>query len=285
MSQFFDELARTLAQPMPRRRAMGLLGGALVGMAFPAATARAASATHDCAAEGKFLCACPNLDLFYKVCCPNETPEAKYECKCKAPPNGYAQCQKVEGKRCGPDISDALDDALTRVKSTFAGWSSAKRGRMCTSLVTLPAATFSWDIVELGPAGRDQFKRQYSGCSTCGFSVQVGRDCHYSGSVNYVVYGVMMRLCHDHYKQDDSFLADWYSSDEMRFLIYIHKNANLTLTQGANYQASNNWALVGYDTGSIRPTPPGDRPNCARCPTPYTGRGLSVHWFLDFIRP
>ena len=70
-------------------------------------------------------------------------------------------------------------------------------------------------------------------------------------------------------------------------LIYIHKNANFSLTQGANFQASNDWSLAGYHNGSARPTPPGDsdRRDCAKCPTAYTGRGLSVHWFLDVIRP
>ena len=74
MSQFFDELARTLAQPMPRRRAMRLLGGAFVGIAFPAGVARAAGATHDCPAQNAFLCQCPSINgLFYKLCCPNKT--------------------------------------------------------------------------------------------------------------------------------------------------------------------------------------------------------------------
>ena len=115
MSQFFDDLARTLAQPMPRRRALRLAGGALVAVAVPGITATKAHATHDCPAQNAFLCACPNRDLFYKICCPNPTPAARYECRCKAPPNGYAQCYKLTNRceqagtaQCG---SACCDDA------------------------------------------------------------------------------------------------------------------------------------------------------------------------------
>ena len=44
MSEFLDELARTLAKPMPRRRALKLLGGAMVSVAAPAIVARPARA-------------------------------------------------------------------------------------------------------------------------------------------------------------------------------------------------------------------------------------------------
>lgn len=95
---------------MPRRRALRVLGGALVGFALPATRAKAAPSTHDCPAQNAFLCACPSINgLFYKICCPNPTPTVRYSCECKAPPNGYAACRPVktpckrscgEGKCC-----------------------------------------------------------------------------------------------------------------------------------------------------------------------------------------
>jgi hypothetical protein len=36
MSEFLDDLARTVSTPMPRSRALRLLGAALVGVAVPA---------------------------------------------------------------------------------------------------------------------------------------------------------------------------------------------------------------------------------------------------------
>lgn len=44
MSEFLDELARTMAQPMPRRRALRAIGGALVTVATPGVLARSAGA-------------------------------------------------------------------------------------------------------------------------------------------------------------------------------------------------------------------------------------------------
>jgi hypothetical protein len=112
----------------------------------------------------------------------------------------------------------------------------------------------------------------------------LGKDCHYAGSVNYVVYGLMMRLCRDDLVKDDSSIADWFTQEQMLEMVYIHKN--LTGTQAANFQASNEWALVGYRAGSIRPTPPGDRKECKeRCAKPYDGPGFTVRWLPWTIRP
>jgi hypothetical protein len=102
--------------------------------------------------------------------------------------------------------------------------------------------------------------------------------------VNYVVYGVMMRLCHDYLSKEQSSIADWFSRQEMLELVYMHKNK--TGTPAANFQASNEWALAGYQSGSIRPTPPGDRGGCeAPCDKAYSGPGLTVNWLPYVIRP
>jgi hypothetical protein len=214
----------------------------------------------------------------YPICC------ERGETLCDHPQaQGGVVCCK---KRCGPDITEALQDALSRTKSAFSGWSNLQRYDACIGLVTLPAAAISWDIRELGPGGRKEFSKRYGGCDGCGYSVQVGKDCHYSGSVNYVAYGVMMRLCHDHLSRESSVIADWFSREEMLELIYIHKSLNWNLTQGANFKASSEWANAGYQTGSVRPTPPGDRPECKeRCSKEYSGGGLTVNWLPDVIRP
>jgi hypothetical protein len=94
------------------------------------------------------------------------------------------------------------------------------------------------------------------------------------------VYGVMMRLCHDYLSKEDSGFADWFSAEEMQELIYMHKSLNPTLTESANLRASTEWALAGYHSGSVRPTPPGDRKEQCKqlCSKPYAGRGLTVRW-------
>ena len=103
--------------------------------------------------------------------------------------------------------------------------------------------------------------------------------------MNYAAYGVMMRLCNDYFSQEDSVFADWFSSNEMLELIYMHKNK--TGTPAANFQASNNWALSGYHSrSSLRPIPKGDRPDCKkRCSKSYSGPGLTVNWLPFVIGP
>jgi hypothetical protein len=122
----------------------------------------------------------------------------------------------------------------------------------------------------LGPGGRERLTRRYRPkCSTCGFSVQAGGGCHYTGSVNYAVFGVMMRLCHGHY--EGSTFADWFSRESMLELIYTYKH------DSANYQASNEWALAGYRSSAVMPSPPADRPACGGCATPFRER-LTFKW-------
>jgi len=160
----------------------------------------------------------------------------------------------------------------TCVESRFEGWGSLKRNHACSSLVTLPGAAFSWDINQLTRGGRERLAARYRPkCSTCGYAVQVGGDCHYSGSVNYAVFGVMMRLCHDHYADDGPAVADWFSSNAMLELIYLYKY------DAANYQPSREWARAGYDSSSLSRIPRGDRPLCGPCSKPHTG-GLTYRW-------
>ena len=100
MTEFLDDLARTLAKPMPRRGALRVFGGAVVGIwaGGSAPSARAASRFHTCEKDGGLLCKCPNRDLFYQICC---IPKDDYTCECKAPPNGYARCKPKCDDKCG----------------------------------------------------------------------------------------------------------------------------------------------------------------------------------------
>jgi hypothetical protein len=99
MTAFLDELARSLARPMSRSRAVRLMGGALVSVTVPGIAARAARAGttfHTCERDGGFLCQCPaGRGLFFKICC---EPEDAYTCKCG---KDYAQCKKKPCEQCG----------------------------------------------------------------------------------------------------------------------------------------------------------------------------------------
>ena len=121
MTAFLDELARAMAKPLPRRRALRLFGGAIVALALPAARAGAAPATHDCPAQGLVLCQCPAANgLFFKLCC-----WSKEACTCDIPRqatccqygkiwNG-AKC--VCKEQCGGDKCCASDEFCANVRT------------------------------------------------------------------------------------------------------------------------------------------------------------------------
>ena len=103
--------------------------------------------------------------------------------------------------------------------------------------------------------------------------MQVGDGCHYAGSVNYVVYGVMLRLCHNHLKNQRSTLSSTYSEEQMTLYITIWKS----LRGAPNLTASLRWAKAGYNGWPSGPTPPPELPACAKCRKPLTSR-LTARW-------
>lgn len=90
--RFFDDLARTLAQPMPRRRALRLAAGALAAAALPSLRpAGATAASRVTCRAGTTLCSQPKGVGFIEACCPDG------ETCCKAR-DGVACCHA--GQRC-----------------------------------------------------------------------------------------------------------------------------------------------------------------------------------------
>jgi hypothetical protein len=345
MSEFLDELARSLAKPMPRRRALRVLGGALVTVATPAsllagrASAAGAIGCDKCGAPhgagcvtpgacGKFplenepVC-CTWPGYFGPIrkphggicaqaggnglqppggaacCCPKGTScgnPAVAACVC-AHPCGTDCCGEgskccagkccekgeecVRGacreKVCGPDITGALEDAVSRTEAAFGKWSSTQRAVACIALVETPIGAVGWEINQLGPGNREQGAENFRPeCATCAtsLSVQVGRGCHYAGSVNYVVYGVMLRLCHGHLKNSAlSREAPFFTEEQMVRYITLWKS----LRNAPNLTASLAWAKAGYNRWPDAPTPPPELPNCAKCPKALTSR-MTVRW-------
>lgn len=111
MSQFFDDLSRALATSMPRRRAVRVIGGALVSVAVPAIAppkAQGASTFHDCKAKGGLLCECNcKGDICQRICC---TPKEEYECYCGPVEYGAACKKKPCQKPCGGNTCCKSDE-------------------------------------------------------------------------------------------------------------------------------------------------------------------------------
>lgn len=102
---FFDDLARTLARPMPRRRAVRLLGVGLVTAAVPGVWSHAASAQGcegRCTGSRQSLCGEPKGTGCLHTCCNDLRPVC-----CKWPEREtYICCGK--GERCGEKAGECI---------------------------------------------------------------------------------------------------------------------------------------------------------------------------------
>ncbi len=170
---------------------------------------------------------------------------------------------------CGPDVTQRISEALAKLKSDFGGVPVKQQDDLCDTLDHLPIALVTWDINDLHNNAWILSYRA-DGCATsgadprCGSSVQIGTECYYAGSANYVVFGVMCRLCHDHFIGT----PDAARFDESRMLRLIKEYKGWGLL-GANISTAEGWASAGYNgwpAGGIAPA--GDRSNCSpTCPT------------------
>jgi hypothetical protein len=240
---------------------------------------------------------------------------------------------------CGPDVKAPTMLAVFATQKAFDGWTDDQRAEACGSLEDIsqlpgrarwgekgkwvPIAKIAWDIPALHHAEWVQDYRPecatFCKTPTCGFfpgdpgfkpgdsedsstaiaSVQVDGTCHYAGSLNYVIFGVMCRLCYDHYMEMREevgayppdplgIIATGYDEWHMLNTIWAYKG-DVPLFHGAsaNYEASKRWASAGWNGWPfMAPAPAGDRPNCAVnvCPHVFGSVGVAkgpfaVAWY------
>jgi hypothetical protein len=196
---------------------------------------------------------------------------------------------KIAKFKCGPDVTAQVERAIKLTDTTFAGWSADQRTDACEALRSVSHGEDAWDIVELHNnawiLGYRPICATQGATPPCGSSVQVGDDCHYAGSVNYVIFGDMCKLCYDHfYSLGRAGSMPGYTGymdfDEgsMVDLIDLYKSSS------GNVVPSKAWARAGYRGWPGTSGPHGDKPNCApQCPQPYTGADFQVHWYPNMV--
>ena len=193
-----------------------------------------------------------------------------------------------EGPICGPDVTSEVQSAVARTRSTFAGWSATDREAHCDALDSYSTGGYAWDIIQLHNNAwifRDYRPACASAGATppCGSTVEIDNECSYAGSPNYVIYGVMCRLCSDHYTASgDSDGIDRFTRDEMQSWISFYKGPGIISSGSGNFIPSTEWADAGYNGWPSVASPSGDRNTCSpACPTPFTAPAFQVAWWRN----
>lgn len=212
---------------------------------------------------------------------------------------------------CGVDVTSNTRGAVRSAKTSFAGWSNDFKHRACESLHSFRTGSYAWDILELhSQVTSDTLNVGLRpACATsgatpaCGSSVTVDGSCHFAGSANYVIYGVMCKLCFNHYRQmlsDSSWYElidrDTYQDGILQFslsgmlgLIDLYKKYIPLLmleSPAGNIDAAKRWSIAGYNgwpTGAT--TPVADRGNCSlTCPSVTSLPSFRVSWY-PYLNP
>jgi hypothetical protein len=211
---------------------------------------------------------------------------------------------------CGVDVTDATKRAITTTQTEFGKLTDDEKHDACSALSSLRTGDYAWDIIELHrQVTNDWLNKPYRPqCATsgatpaCGSSVTVDGSCHFAGSANYVIFGVMCKLCSTFY-QNKLNSASWYevidkdtyrhgvvqfSKAGMLGLIDLYKKYVPLLKLDApagNIDAAKRWSIAGFDGWpNAVATPSPDRSNCTlTCPQRATGT-FSVSWY-PFLNP
>src|SRR2546428_13309 len=111
MSDLFDEFAKTLAKPMGRRRALGLVAGAIGGAVVGAVRPGRAGAQAPCTAPGAVLCGdTPNGPF----CCDSNIGETCCSVPGSAP--NFTCCPPCT--RCDPSTGQCVPTGLVPCGTT-----------------------------------------------------------------------------------------------------------------------------------------------------------------------
>jgi hypothetical protein len=206
---------------------------------------------------------------------------------------------------CGVEVTDLVKGAIRDARKAFSDWSDDDKVESCNALNSLLSGDIAWDIVEM----HDQVdsdvlnKGLRPQCATsgatpaCGSSVTVDGGCHFAGSANYVIFGVMCRLCFDFaaaaYKRHswyEIFDRDMLRQLQMQFsesgmlgLIDMYKKWLPRIkfaSVASNIEAAKAWSKAGYYDWPVAPTPAPDRSNCVtNCPHTAAFTKFTVSWY------
>jgi len=184
------------------------------------------------------------------------------------------QLAREERNVCGPDVTKQTKDACALTRTTFALWNNDEKKERCETLFSSWTGPTAWDVDELH--NHEWIKRYNPECAvggqskSCVASVEVNEKCFYAGSVNYVIFGVMCRLCFDHFVSIGQTDSD-YTENSMLSSITMYKGGGTPWgwSTAGNFHTSQKWSKTGYRGWPNGGTPDADRGNCTKCSLKY----------------
>lgn len=196
----------------------------------------------------------------------------------KPPPKERKKNEDEPKKKgvCGPDVTKQLSNGVTNMRKDFRAKSADQREEMCDQIHSLVHGPVTWDFPRLHV--RNWMSGIRDTCATvvsnkdeacCANSVQVGKDCYYAGSANYVLFGAICRECFDFYLNRPSVDLDGvyaFRSKGMLSLIESYKS------DAWNFKKSQQWASVGYEgwpSGATAPSGDCSSDCSSNCPLPF----------------
>ena len=120
------------------------------------------------------------------------------------PPDGFPSCPELDPtlpddmfqdrcNRCGLDITHRLVELETRITTEFNDLPFEEQASACNGMVSLNG----WDIAQFFTADLGHFQGKGCGTGSCRLTVMVGGSCYYTADVNYYLWGLANRLCHE----------------------------------------------------------------------------------------
>jgi|GEM_PF-683626 len=153
---------------------------------------------------------------------------------------------------CGPDVTAALDRTLTNITMVWNGWDDKQRRESCDALykVSDGTASHAWFIEEIATLG---FTNSFpisgappgtKGCCgknvCCDQTVTYKGHCYFAGDLNYLMFGVINKLCDIPLNIAEDAIAMWKQYNAVKRncaaeLDFIH-SANIANGSGYNWE-------------------------------------------------